>query len=372
MNAIRLRPGWFRVSLLALSCAWLSGCLDAAYDLQEDEPAALEPAAISVAGFADGSSMSVTSRRAVYWNGSSYRAAPGLEAFRAAGAPDSDLYKVRIAEVDAPSTREAIVLMSAGQKASSSGHSNGLTGQASDWDDSCNDVDCPGVSLDGRSLAMKLRALGWLPPSSTYLAVINDNNFDHLFGSDKKQEMLDGFVDWLGEQVRPETQTIYLAGSSRGGCLVMRMAKALRQDPAYNDISVLVSSFDGVCKKSQGELGTFNDKINNPDRPWGTFYGGWATNMNGQFPNHANLSIFHIVGGQEVVPASGIRAFSAYAGSSPPKTGSDLDWGWYRQSWVKWKHKEVGNPYSEPKSSDRSRAVSETIDAQLSWLGSRL
>jgi hypothetical protein len=311
----------------------------------------------------------VTSRRAVYKDASgTYRAAPGLEAFRAAGASDDDLHLVRIAEVDVPAVREALVVMSAGQKASSSGHSNGLTGQAATWDSTCDGISCPGVTLDGRSLGMKLRGLGWFPPASTWMAVINDNNFDHLFDSDRKQRLLDGFVRWLEAQVRPETRAIYLAGSSRGGCLVMRMAQALRANPALDGVELYVSSFDGVCKYSQGELGTWGQKINNPVRPWGTSYGGWATDMAAQFPRRARLHIFHIAGGEEVVPLSGIRTFSAFAGSAPPGTGTHLDWGWYRQSWVRWQHKEIGNPYTEPSTADQPQAVADTIDAQLTWL----
>jgi len=319
--------------------------------------------------YPNGSARTVTSRRVVYKDASGHhQAAPGFEAFRAAGAPDSDLYPIRIAEVDAPTTRNALVVMSAGQKISSSGHTSGLTGQASNWDSSCGDISCPNVTLDGRSLAMKLRSLGWLPPATTWMAVVNDNNFDHLFDSDKKQRIVDGFVHWLQGQIRPETRTIYLAGSSRGGCLVMRMAQALRNNPSLDGIDLYVSSFDGVCKYSQGELGTFGEKINNPVRPWGTAYGGWATHLPSQFPRQGRLHIFHIAGGEEVAPLTGIRAFSAYSGSTPPATGSALDWGWYKQTWVRWKHKEIGNPYTEPSSSDQPRVIAETLDAQLTWL----
>lgn len=330
------------------------------------EPPAEQSFALS---YPNGSSRTVSSRRVVYKDASgNYQAAPGLEFFRATGAPDGDLHSIRIAEVDAPSLRNALVVMSAGQKISSSGHTSGLTGQASNWDSTCGDVSCPNVTLDGRSLAMKLRAQGWLPPSTTWMAMVNDNNFDHLFDSGKKQKILDGFVHWLEAQVRPETRIIYLAGSSRGGCLVMRMAQALRGNPSLDGIDIYVSSFDGVCKYSQGELGTFGEKINNPVRPWGTSYGGWATNLSAQFPRRARLHIFHIAGGEEVAPLTGIRAFSAYSGSTPPGTGSALDWGWYKQTWVQWKHKEIGNPYTEPSSSNQPRAIAETIDAQLTWL----
>lgn len=360
-----------QVSLLPTALAWLlAGPL---LSCGAPEPSELPAGPSGVQSFAltypNGSAKTVTSRRVVYKDGSgNYQAAPGLEAFRAAGAPDSELYPIRIAEVDAPSIRNALVVMSAGQKISSSGHMSGLTGQVATWDGSCGDVSCPNVTLDGRSLAMKLRALGWLPPATTWMAVVNDNNFDHLFESGKKQQLVDGFVHWLEGQVRPETRIIYLAGSSRGGCLVMRMAQALRNNPSLDGIELYVSSFDGVCKYSQGELGTFGEKINNPVRPWGTSYGGWATNLSAQFPRRGGLHIFHIAGGEEVAPLTGIRAFSAYSGSTPPSTGSNLDWGWYKQTWVRWKHKEIGNPYTEPSSSDQPRVIAETLDAQLTWL----
>ncbi len=319
--------------------------------------------------YPSGTARTVTSVRAVYKDGSgNYQTASGFSALRNAGAPDSELFKVRIAQVDAPATRTALVFLSAGQKASSSSaHENGITGQGGSWDSTCNDVSCPNVVLDARSLAMKLRAQGWFPPATTWFAVANDSNFDHLFDTTTKQQLVNGFAAWLTEQVRPETTAIYLGGSSRGGCLMMRLAQSLRANAALNGIQLYVSSFDGVCKHSQGELGTTGTKINNPVRPWGTFYGGWATALTSQYPNRTNLHIFHVVGGAEVAPATGIRAFSAYSGS-PPGTGSNLEWGWYKQKWVKWDHKEIGNPYTEPKSSNQAAAVADTIDAQLTWL----
>ncbi len=349
---------------VAATCI-LAGCggadLNAGQDLGEQAQALSYP---------NGTAMTVTSVRAVYKDGEgAYHAAAGFEAIRAAGAPDAELFKVRIGLVDAPATRTALVFLSAGQKASSSSsHENGITGQAGSWDSSCNDVSCPNVTLDPRSLAMKLRAQGWFPPATTFFAVANDSNFDHMFGSTTKQQMVTGFANWLAGQARPETAAIYLGGSSRGGCLAMRMAQSLRANPALDGVELYVSSFDGVCKHSQNELGTTGTKINNPVRPWGTFYGGWATALTNQYPNRANLHIFHVVGGAEVFPATGIRAFAAYSGSSPPSTGSNLDWGWYKQTWVKWAHKEIGNPYTEPSSGNRPLAISQTIDAQLTWL----
>ncbi|MBL0693498.1 hypothetical protein JJE73_07750 [Comamonas sp. JC664] len=354
-----------RMNLALLLGGAVAGCGGA------PEPDALEAQAQSLT-WPSGSSRTVVSRRVVTLNGVTFQAAPGFEHFRAAGAPDLALHNVRIAEVDAPAVREALVVMSAGQKISSSGHSSGVTGQASNWDASCNSVSCPNVTLDGRSLAMKLSAQGLFPSGRTYLSVINDANFDHLFDSDTKQRLVNGFSGWLQAQVRPETRAIYLAGSSRGGCLMMRVAQALRANTALDGVTVYVSSFDGVCRNSQGELGTFDSKVNNPVRPWGTFYGCWATNMTAQFPRRHRLHIFHVVGGQEVAPATGIRAFTAYNGATPPSTGTNLDWGWYKQTWVKWQHKEIGNPYTDPSASEQAQAVADTVDAHLTWLNGLL
>lgn len=356
---------WMKLALLLGGP--LAGC---GGPLETDDTLEAQPQALT---YPSGGSRTVVSRRVTYRNASgAYQAAAGFEPFRAAGASDDTLHNIRIAEVDAPAVREALVVMSAGQKISSSGHSSGVTGQSSNWDSSCDGVSCPNVTLDGRSLAMKLDALGWFPRGKTYLSVVNDSNFDHLDDSDSKQRVVNGFTGWIQAQVRPETRSIYLAGSSRGGCLVMRLAQALRANTSLDGIDIYVSSFDGVCRNSQGELGTFDSKINNPVRPWGTFYGAWATNLTAQFPRRDRLHIFHVVGGQEVAPATGIRAFSGYAGTSPPSTGTNLDWGWYKQTWVKWKHKEIGNPYTEPSSSEQAQVVAETIDAHLTWLDARV
>ncbi|MBO4349407.1 MAG: hypothetical protein J6A01_00475, partial [Proteobacteria bacterium] len=63
-----------------------------------------------------------------------------------------------------------------------------------------------------------------------------------------------------------------------------------------------------------------------------------------------------------------VRTFSAYEGTTPPGTGSDIEWDWYKQTWVPWKHKEIGNPFTQPAQNQQAQAVADTIDAQLYWL----
>lgn len=290
---------------------------------------------------------------------------PEFNAFNVSNADTGVLYNVRIAKIAEPSVHKNVIFMTAGQKQSSSGHANGVTGQAADWDKHCGDAQCTGLSLDGRSMAMKLKSYNWFP--NAWFAVATDNNFDYTLSSSKRERLVQGFVNWIESQITADTENVVLAGSSRGGCLVTLIAQELLKTHAYDHINFYVSSYDGVCIKGD-ELGVTTTKIKNPVAPSGTFYGGWAVNMNAQFPNHSNLHIYHVSGGQEVVPALGIRTFSAYNGTTPPSTGTDIDWGWYKQTWVPWEHKEIGNPFTQPAVADQPAAVADTIDAQLWWL----
>lgn len=290
---------------------------------------------------------------------------PEFNAFNVSNADLGVLYNVRIVEVANPSIHKNVVFMTAGQKQSSSGHANGVTGQAADWDDDCGNAQCTGLTLDARSMAMKLKSYNWFP--NAWFALATDNNFDYTLSSAKRERLVQGFVNWIKSQITSDTENIVLAGSSRGGCLVTLIAQELRSIPAYDDINIYVSSYDGVCIKGD-ELGVTTTKIKNPVAPSGTFYGGWAVDMNAQFPNHSNLHMYHIAGGQEVVAGIGVRTFSAYDGTTPPNTGSDVNWSWYKQTWVPWKHKEIGNPFTQPDPEDQDDAVADTIDAQLWWL----
>ena len=286
--------------------------------------------------------------------------------------PNADLnvlHNVRIAQVADPQVHRNVIFMTAGQKISSSGHENGVTGQAKNWDKNCGDAQCTGVSLAKESMAMKLKSYDWFPDA--WFAVATDNNFDYTLSTAKRERLVQGFVNWLKSKITSDTENIVLAGSSRGGCLVTLIAQELRKTHAYDHINIYVSSYDGVCIKNE-EFGVTSPKIKNPVAPSGTYYGGWSVDMTSQFPNHQNLHIYHISGGQEIVPGLGVRAFSAYNGSTPPNTGTDIDWGWYKQTWVPWKHKEIGNPFTEPDEDDQPAAIADTIDAQLWWLQNQI
>lgn len=319
--------------------------------------------------FPDGCGATVRAWRVAQKKGSGdYAVLTRFKAFEVEGFDAKTLHDSRIAVIDDPAVHENVVFMAAGQKGpSGSGHSNGLTGQGMKWFAACDDVKCDGVELSGKSLSMKLRALGWLPSGSTYLALSLDNNFDYTMSDSKRDAVARGYAAWVKSKITADTKRVVLAGSSRGGCLSMLIAQSIRADRAYDGVEVSVSSFDGVCNRGD-ELGVTFTKIANPVRRSGTFYGGWATDIEEQFPYREGLHVYHLSGGEEVVAMSGVRAFSAYEGEEPPDEGTDIDWGWYKQTWLPWAHKEIGSAYVVPDEEDQPQAVADTIDAQLSWL----
>ena len=151
------------------------------------------------------------------------------------------------------------------------GHPNGVTGQAAEWDAYCDDVQCTSITLDARSMAMKLKSYNWFPDA--WFAVATDNNFDYMLSASKRERLLTGFTNWIKEQITSDTENVVLAGSSRGGCLVTLIAQELRKIHEYDNINIYVSSYDGVCNKGD-ELGVTKTKIDNPVAPSGTYYGG--------------------------------------------------------------------------------------------------
>ena len=322
--------------------------------------------------FPEGEELTVTAWRVARRTGiSTETVTDRFGAFKVDNYSASKLYKTRIAEVGVPRVHKTVVFMTAGQKGPFT-HASGLTGQDPYWDKSCDREKCPGLTLSGQSMAMKLRATGWFPEDETYMALGVDNNFDYTFSLKNRNAIANGFAAWLKTKITSDTERVILAGFSRGGCLVMKMAQALRSDPAYDGVKIYVSSYDGVCNKGE-ELGTsWRNKIVNPRRRSGTFYGGWPVDMKAQYPNRHGLNIYHLSGGQEVVPLTAVRAFSGYDGDQPPDVGEDIDWGWYKQTWLPWKHSEIGSAHYAPNDENKPMAIADTIDAQLSWLRSRL
>jgi len=132
----------------------------------------------------------------------------------------------------------------------------------------------------------------------------------------------------------------------------------------YGSVPFIVHSFDGVCKSSQGELGTYDSTVDNPvssqlDRK------GYKTDIYGQYGSslRGTLAIRHVVGGEEVAILSGVHAFSHYTGTS---TLTQLTYNgavFYEQKWVDISHTGIGRDYSY---------ASQTTDPMIAHLNSAL
>ena len=268
---------------------------------------------------------------------------------------------IGIVRQPAKSDIENINIYFAGQQPSGNGVINVVTGQAAGYKSGCDGTTSGCYrSIDSRGLAAKIYNAGIFDWQKTFISVVYDTKFNHLLSSGEKSDMEDAYYDWIVNKFYSnKIKTIYLAGSSRGGCLAMRLAKRFRAD-FPESVRVIVSSFDGVCKRSQSELGVTDYYQSNPYNTWPHSRKGWYTNLNAQFPDKTELSIYHISGGGEVVPASGVRGFSYLS--------HDGDLGWYRQNWVNLAHTDIGRVYT----SKMHNSNTTLIDSQVNFVNSKM
>lgn len=271
---------------------------------------------------------------------------PEYAAWDAAGVANDDKRKTTIGRVSEPAVADTknLVFITAGQQFEfglfgEKGTSSSLTGQPTDWmKDWSNKTKSKAFALNSNSLVARMLDEGYVDPADTYIGIAFDARFNHLFSSAKKQEIEDAYYNWLKSRfTRGNIETIYLAGHSRGGCLVMRLGK--RFNAEFPEVPVIVHSMDGVCKKTQGELGIAGEDVDNPMSTDSDVW-GWATNLENQFAREdGQLSVQAYVGGREFLigPDVNVRAFSHEAATS-----QYTDRCWYRQEWRNWGHMSLG------------------------------
>lgn len=262
------------------------------------------------------------------------------------GGKQRETYIARMNQPSRSSTKY-LVFLAAGQNPPGNGVDNVVTGQKAGFKKNCEmKTSACTRYIDTRSLAYRVMQGNNFPTSQTFMAAAWDTRFNQTVSSSEKTKILNAFTDWLlNKAYKSNVKGIYLAGSSRGGCLAMRMAKKMINEKGYNNIPIVVHSFDGVCKKSQNELGTYSSQIDNPvssksDRK------SWKTDMNAQYNYKSKLRIRHLSTGDEVVwIVTGVHSFTdKYAtGSYYSKYyGSNK---WYEQQWIDMSHTDLGRTY---------------------------
>ncbi|VUD67408.1 hypothetical protein TDB9533_03778 [Thalassocella blandensis] len=252
------------------------------------------------------------------------------------GVPDQAQKRTYIGRYNEPAKADTrnLVLIASGQRWDT-GNDNLLTGQP-DWSPYSDDEATEWFSIDPNSIAYRLLSEDVYDESDTFIALAFDARFNWGFSQDNKRDIVNAYFDWLKSKVQLNTlESVYLAGHSRGGALVLRLAQKFQQE--MPNVPVIVHTFDPVARSTEGELGTYNDYINNPtvDYPrdsnlvedkgnW-----SWKTNIINQYPNKVNLSIYNLVNGGNIgFPARFTRSLTHESA-----TEENTDLGWYRQQW---------------------------------------
>lgn len=91
----------------------------------------------------------------------------------------------------------------------------------------------------------KILESNYFSMENTYVGLVFDARFNYEFFKTKKDTIQKGYYDYLMQKIGQNVSTIYLAGHSRGGCLVMRLASQITAN--YPNIRVIVHNHDGVC-----------------------------------------------------------------------------------------------------------------------------
>jgi len=181
---------------------------------------------------------------------------------------------------------------------------------------------------------------------------IFDTQFDFTDKPDFKKKMLKGYEKFMLDKVKgheEQLKAIYLAGGSRGGCLVARLAQSLIKKDKLKHVKFIVQTFDGMCNHVQGEFGTSWKPIDNPksDNP---LRFALETDIKKQFKSkyRKRLCMRQILGGDSVL---GIAYAFAHKGCHETKCTLPSNGRrrrksrrrriYYEQKWLDLKHGEI-------------------------------
>jgi hypothetical protein len=199
------------------------------------------------------------------------------------------------------------------------------------------------VGLAAGSLARRVVEELHVDPDETFIGLAFDARFNYDFSPSNKTEIEDAYYAWLRASFEAQKlESIYLAGHSRGGCLVMRLARRFNTD--YPTVPLVVHVFDGVCNHKDGEMGVFGGTVDNPTTNDGAYFAR-PVNVSTLFKNTSKLRVLNLVSGAEVVDiplgiGGGVRAF-AHSGGGANTVVQVGDW--YEQRWSTLGHHSLGN-----------------------------
>lgn len=274
------------------------------------------------------------------------------------GVPASRTEKTLIARVSTPpaSVTRHLVFMSAGQQ--NQQFSDALTGQLVDYESgfamgSASRVVDVGPTSLLKDLLVKEGYLSspeqaLLDMGETYAAVAFDAAFGWSMSHLGAVEM--AFYDHLrGSVDMNRIETITLAGHSRGGCLVARLAKRFRHD--YPDIPVMLELYDPVCMYdnifgySEFGIQAGAHPYHNPHH--GNYF-TVGTDIRAQLTPHAasgqdvsSLRVLNVSSGEGTATA---HAFTQW---SDPDILTEGTHPWYERVWIDGEHEVADNRFDD-------------------------
>jgi pimeloyl-ACP methyl ester carboxylesterase len=193
------------------------------------------------------------------------------------------------------------------------------------------------MTVDDRSLPFRMFNEGIYSRADTFVGLAYDARFNWGFSPANKNDIVDAYYDWLKSKVHANNlRSVYLAGHSRGGALVMRLAQKFKQE--FPNVILIVHTFDPVAVMQEGEMGAFNSSIDNPvagfprDTAFLNNLGNWSwrSDLRTQYVNKRNYAFTnYLVGGKIFGLAQEVRSLTHQSSTDPQ---SSL--GWYDHMWV--------------------------------------
>lgn len=205
-----------------------------------------------------------------------------------------------------------------------------LTGAPADFVNAFSKGDATrNITPIANNLPRRLLASGQLPANVTYMAAAWDARFNWGFTPENKRDIVNAYYSWLKSKFFSQRlRTVYLIGHSRGGALVVELAKRFRQE--FPQIPVILHILDGVANEGQSELGvTGPAALDNPVSANPLFFTD-RIDFASHFASLDNLRIYNQVSGDPVLPVivDALEVTRAFA-----QDGGNINAGWLRQDW---------------------------------------
>lgn len=232
------------------------------------------------------------------------------------------------------------------------GQSSGITGQQKEYSKLFNRTDgSVSYTLNPKSLVNGVLKTGLFPKVDTFVGLIFDARFNYEYSNERKNKIETGYYNYIVSKLGPKTETIYLAGHSRGGCLAMRLSARFAQ--AYPKVRMVVHNFDGVCTPedftpgSKSEFGVDDPSktVANPERPG---FKVLVTNITDQYPADVGcVAVRSFLSGSPVILES-VRGFGHKGfASAQDSLATPARFNWYTQSFHEDDHSSIDNRHQD-------------------------